>query len=149
VPPDSSDIDNALVAKLSSDATLLSLMPNGVYFGLAPEKSTQYVLLSLVESHDAAMFGGRAFEQYVYAVQAIEMSTVAKRNVKAATARIDVILDPPPPAPPLALTIPGYALKLSRRQERIRFDEIDEVDRSIRWSHRGAHYEIWVSPLTS
>jgi hypothetical protein len=149
VPPDSSDIDNAFVAKLGSDPALLSLMPNGVYFGLAPEQSTQYVLVSLVESHDAPMFGGRAFEQYVYAVQAIEVSTVSTRNVKAATARIDAILDPRPPAPPLTLTIPGYSLKLSRRQERIRFDEIDEDDRSIRWSHRGAHYEIWVSPLTS
>lgn len=149
MPPDSSDIDNALVAKLSSDPTLLGLMPNGVYFGLAPEKSTQYVLLSLVESHDAAMFGGRAFEQYVYAVQAIEVSTVATRNVKAATARIDAILDPPPPAPPLALTIPGYTLQLARRRDRIRYDEIDDIDRSIRWSHRGAEFTVWVSPRTS
>lgn len=148
MPPDSSDIDNALVAKLSSDPTLLGLMPNGVYFGLAPEKSTQYVLVALADSHDEPMFGGRAFEEYVYAVKAVEMSTVATRNVKAAGARIDAILDPPAP-PRLALTIPGYALKLSRRQERIRYDEIDEVDHSIRWSHRGALYTLWVSPLTS
>lgn len=147
--PDSSDIENALVAALSRDPTLLSLMPNGVYFGLAPEQSTQYVLVSLVDAHDEPMFGGRAFEQYVYAVRAVEVSTVGTRNVKAASARIDAILDPPPPAPPLSLTIPGYALKLSRRQERIRFDEIDEVDRSIRWSHRGAQYSVWVAPLTS
>jgi hypothetical protein len=149
VEPDSSDLDNALVAKLSSDPELLSLMPNGVYFSLAPEKSTQYVLVSLAESEDVPMFGGRAFETYVYAVKAVELSTVATRNIKAASARIDAILDPPPPAPPLALTIPGYSLKLSRRRDRIRYEEIDEVDRSIRWSHRGAEYVVWVAPLAS
>lgn len=149
MPPDSSDLDNALVAKLSSDPELLGLMPNGVYFSLAPEKSTQYVLVSLAESQDEPMFGGRAFETYVYAVKAVELSTVATRNIKAAAGRIDAILDPPPPAPPLALTIPGYSLKLSRRRDRIRYEEIDEVDRSIRWSHRGAEYVVWVSPLTS
>lgn len=149
MPPDSSDLDNALVAKLSSDPTLLGLMPNGVYFGLAPEKSTQYVLVSLADAHDEAMFGGRAFETYVYAVKAVELSTVAARHIKEAAARIDAILDPPAPAPPLALTIPGYALKLSRRQQRIRYDEIDAIDRSIRWSHRGAEYTVWVSPRTS
>ncbi len=146
---DSSDVDNALVAKLGSDPVLLGVMPNGVYFGLAPEHSTQYVLVSLAESQDEPMFGGRAFETYVYAVKAVELSTVGTRKIKAASARLDAILDPPPPAPPLALTIPGYSLKLSRRRTRIRYDEIDDVDRSIRWSHRGAEYEVWVSPLTS
>jgi hypothetical protein len=149
VPPDSSDLDNAIVAKLGSDADLLALMPNGVYFGIAPEKSTQYVLVSLAEAEDVPMFGGRAFETYVYAVKAVELSTVATRNIKAASARIDTILDPRPPAPPLTLTIPGYALKLSRRRDRIRYPEIDAVDRSIRWEHRGGEYTVWVVPLTS
>ena len=80
--------------------------------------------------------------------KAVELSTVAVRHIKPASARLDMILDPPPPAPPLALTIPGYALKLARRRQRIRYDEIDAIDRSIRWSHRGAEYDVWVSPLT-
>jgi len=147
---DSSDIDNAIVAKLGSDAALLALMPNGVYFGLAPEKSTQYVLVSLADTADVHEFGGRAWETFVYAVKAVELSTGGgARNIKAAAARIDAILDPPPPAPPLALTIPGYKLQLARRRDSIRYDEIDDIDRSIRWSHRGAEFTVWVSPRSS
>lgn len=140
-------MDSALVARLGSDTELLGLMPNGVYFGLAPEHSTQYVLVSLGDSHEELMFGGRAFEVYVYAVKAVELSTVPTKNIRAASARIDAILDPQPPAAPLTLTIQGYSLKLSRRSQRIRYDEIDDINRTIRWAHRGGEYTVWVAPL--
>jgi hypothetical protein len=57
MPSDSSDVDNALVAKLGADSTLLALMPNGVYWDEAPQGSTRFVIVSLVDERDTAMFG--------------------------------------------------------------------------------------------
>lgn len=144
---DSADIDDALLAFLNADATLRALMPGGVYWDPPPPNSRQVVVVSLVESYDQPMFGGRAFEQILYAVKAVELSTVSVQNGEAAAARIDELLDPQAPAPPLALTIPGYALKHSAREgTRIRLTEEDERNASLRFEHRGAHYRLWVTP---
>src|SRR4051812_19382441 len=92
MPSDSSDIDNALIAKLGADSALLALMPNGVYYDEAPQGSTRFVIVSLVIEQDEAMFGGRAFEDALYLVKAVSLST-AGGNVKDAAARIDALLE--------------------------------------------------------
>jgi hypothetical protein len=102
--------------------------------------------VSLVDEHDEPMFGGRAFEDAIYLVVARELSTVAVKNIKAAAARIDELLDPQPPLPPATLTIAGYGLMVSRRQSRVRSTEVDEDDSSIRWYHRGGRYQVMVAP---
>jgi hypothetical protein len=138
--PDSSAIDQALVAKLGSDATLLSLCPNGVYVDEAPPGSKQFVIVSLVIATDESEFGGRGFEDVLYLVKAVELSTVATKNIRAAAARIDDLLEDG------ELSIPGYSLMVMQRTERIRMTEVDEMDASIRWFHRGGRYQVVVSP---
>jgi hypothetical protein len=139
--PDSSDIDNALIAKLGADATLLALVPNGVYWGEAPPNSTRFVIVSLVEEIDYQQFGSRSHEETLYAVEARMLSTVATgANIKAAAARIDVLLENQP------LTIPGYSHMTTFRDSRIRLDpEVDENDSTIRWYRRGGNYRVVAS----
>ena len=138
MPSDSSDIDQALIAKLSSDATLLGLMPNGVYWDEAPPGSTRFVIVSLVSEDDEPMHQGTAFEDAIYQVEARALST-SGGNVKAAAARIHELLHFG------ALTVPGYSLMTMRRQSRIRLTEVDDVDPSIRWYRRGGNYQVVMS----
>jgi len=139
--PDSSDIDAAIVTKLQTDATLAALLQSGtsVFVDEAPSGATQFVIVSLVDEVDEPQFGGRAFEDALYLVKAVELSTVAVKNIKAAAARIDALLEQG------SLTVTGYSLALLRREARIRITEVDDVDSSIRWAHRGGHYRIVMS----
>jgi hypothetical protein len=138
--PDSSDVDNALVAKLLADATLATLMPGGVFMDEAPAGAEQFVIVSLVDAHDDPMFRGCAAEDMLYLVKAVELSTVAVKNSKAAAARIQVLLEQG------TLTPTGYSLMTMRRESRVRYTEVDDKDASIRWQHRGGRYQIVVSP---
>lgn len=137
---DSSDIDNALIAKLGADATLLALAPNGVYWEEAPPNSTRFVIVSLVDAQDVGEFGRRAYEDALYAVEVRMLSTVVGGNPKAAAARIDVLLDHQP------LTVPGYAHMTTFRESRFRLTEVDEQDPTLRWYRRGGQYRVLVSP---
>lgn len=137
--PDSADIDQALLAKLGGDATLLQYAPNGVYPDEAPPNMTKFVIVHLENEHDEHTFGARAFEDATYLVKAVEKGTSAT-NARAAAARIDALLDGG------TLSIPGYALMTIQRVERVRDTDVDEVDASIRWQHRGGRYQVVVSP---
>lgn len=137
--PDSSDVDAALVAKLLGDATLTATMPDGVYFDEGKQGATKFVIVSLVSESDEPMFNARAYEDAIYLVKAVALGT-SGADVKTAAARIDALLD----GQPLAVT--GYALMVMQRVERIRYTEVDDVDRAIRWQHRGGRYQIVVSP---
>lgn len=151
-PPDSSAIDTAVLQKLSADTTLLGLMPNGVWFDEAPPQSTRYVIVSLIDSDDARRFEGRSHERVVYLIKAVALTTVANANadVRAAAARIDALLDPQPPAPPGGLTVPDYGYMVMHRDPllaRIRHTELDAIDPTIKFYHRGAHYTVMMSTL--
>ena len=132
---DSSDIDNALIAKLGGDATLLALCPNGIYMDESPPGSTRFVIVSLVNAPDTPMFEARAFENPLYFVKAVMLSSAAG-NIKAAAARIDALLEQQP------LTVSGYSVSCLRRESRVRQTEVDGGDQSIRWFHRGGQYEV-------
>lgn len=136
--PDSSDIDAALVAKLGADATLLGLMPNGVYWDDAPPGSTRFVIVSLIDEADTQQFGGRSYEDALYLVKAVALST-ANHNIKAAAARIDALLENG------TLAVAGYASMALHRENRIRLTEVDQVDPTVRWFHRGGHYRVTMS----
>lgn len=138
---DSSDIDNAVVAKLASDTTLLALMPDNVWFDEAPQNSKRFVKVTLIGSHDRRGLEERLIEEVIYAVIAVGLSSL-NPNMKAAAARIDALLDD------TTLTVPGYSTMAIHRFEddpRIRTTEVDEVDSSIRWYHRGGHYRVVMS----
>jgi len=110
---DSSDVDAALVTKLSTDGALTALATDGVYIDEAPSGKTKFVIVSLVDEHDEPQFSGRAFEDALYQVVYRERSTSGV-NAKAAAARIDALLDNQP------LTVTGYSLMTMRRERRIR-----------------------------
>jgi hypothetical protein len=136
---DSSAIDNALVGKLIGDPTLAGYLPDGVFFDEAFPGATRFVIVSLVEETDEPMFGGRAYEDALYLVKAVALTSTGA-NVKAAAARIDALLDMG------TLTIVGYSLMSIRRESRVRYPEVDETDPTIRWEHRGGRYRVMASP---
>lgn len=146
--PDSSDVDAALTAKLLADSGLMALMPDGVFMDEAGKSivtggnSTRFVVVSLVDEHDTPIFEGRASEDALYLVKAVELKpATGSGNIKAAAARIDALLEMG------TLTIAGYGLMVMRRVERVRMTEVDEVDSSIRWWHRGGRYQVVAAPI--
>src|SRR5678816_383390 len=132
---DSSLIDNALIAKLGADATLLAICTNGVYWDEAPSGSTKFVIVSLVDELDEPQFQGRAYEDALYLVKAVALST-SGADIKAAAARIDVLLEDQ------TLTVAGYTHMVMNRESRVRITEVDDIDPSIRWFHRGGNYRV-------
>lgn len=135
---DSSSVDGALVAKLGSDAALLAVMTNGVYVDEAPQGATKFVIVSLVDEQDVAMLGGRAYEDALYLVKAVGLGA-SGADVRTAAARIDALLEDQP------LTITGYTHMTTFRESRVRYTEVDELDASIRWQHRGGRYRVQVA----
>lgn len=138
--PDSGLVDNALVDKLNADATLIALLPGKFHFEEGPPGATRFGIVSLVDHVDVPAFQGRTFEESVYLVKAVALSTAATEgNMRAAAARIDTLLEGNP------LTATGYTTMNVRRTARIRLTEVDEADPSIRWYHRGGQYEVVMS----
>jgi hypothetical protein len=141
--PDSGEIDNALVQRLQNDAQLMAMLPNGVHFDEAPQDSEHFALVSLVEALNRSQLGDaqarRAAEQCEYIVKAV-MLNASSANARQAAARIDTLLEDTP------LTINGFTCLEIYRLRRIRDTEVDSVDASIRWQHRGGYYRITAAP---
>jgi len=143
--PDSSAVDTAVITHLASDATLATLLPGGVHFGLAPQGKTAFALVTIDETADVGVFAEapaarRAIEVITYAVAAV-VQTSAMGPATQAAARIDALLEDQP------LTVPGYGWLSTVRVERIRDPgELDPSDKSIRWQHHGGRYRVQVAP---
>ena len=144
---ESSDVDDALVAKLLADPALIALMPDGVFFDVAGKSiavvgdARRFVLVSIVEADDASIFEGRAAEDTLYRVEARALATlVTPAQMKAAAARIDALLELG------TLTVADYTLQVMRRRGRTRMTDVDSVDTAIRWYHRGGLYQVKVAP---
>jgi hypothetical protein len=150
--PDSSAIDQALMDKVLADTGVGGVMtfcPDGVFWDEAGpslvdgQQAKRFVLVSLVDAVDEPMFGATAFEDGLFAVKAVILSTIAGGNPKAAAARLQALLHFG------TLTIPGYGLMVMRRRARIRITEVDDQDSSIRWWHRGGHYQVMAAPAAA
>ena len=141
--PDSSEIDKALIARLSGDAALLALLPDGVFMHEAAQGKTKFVLVSLVIALDRGQMAApgkrRATEDVLYMVKAVTLGA-SRTTAGQAAARIDVLLEDQP------LTIPGYHCASIERTERIDETEVDDVDATIRWQHRGGRYRLLAVP---
>ena len=138
---DTGKIASAIQSKLMADTGaggVLTLMPDGVWFGVAPPNKTKFVIISLASSHDELQFGSRAFEELVYLVKAVEQST-SMTNVKAAAARIDALLNFQP------LTATGYGNVMPSRSEYVEYPEVDEINPDINWQHCGGLYEVFAA----
>jgi hypothetical protein len=131
--PTSSNLDDAIVAKLLADAPLMALAANTVAWDIAPQGATSFVIVSLLGSADTLMFGVRAFEESTYLVKFVEKNTSAI-NAKSAAARIDAVLEW------ATLTPAGYGPVTMQRTERVRYTEVDEAN--ARWQHWGAMFGL-------
>jgi Protein of unknown function (DUF3168) len=141
--PDSGEIDNALVAVLSADAALMALVPDGVFFDEAPQGMQAFALVSLIEGLSRAQMGAaterRAAEDAEYIVKAVLLSG-SSADAREAAARIDDLLEDQ------TIPIDGFTCLSIVRTGRIRDTEVDSVDATIRWQHRGGHYRILAAP---
>ena len=135
---DSSALDRALVGRLMGDATLMALMPDGVFFDVGGHGATAFVIVGLLSDHDDPMFGGRAYEDPEYVVKAVHLATSADVADEAA-ARIDALVAIP-------VTADGYTCTALERVERIAYTEVDDLDPSIRYQHRGGRYALAAAP---
>ena len=135
---DTSDVDAAVINRLLGDATLTTLMPGGVYWGVASHGKTQFVIVSQVIHTDVPMLQGTAFESVLYLVKAVELTT-SGANIVAAARRINELLDH------VTFAVTGYGFMNSARIERVRDTEVDEMNPDQRWQHRGGRYEVTVS----
>jgi hypothetical protein len=143
---DASAIDAAVITTLASDAQLAALLPGGVHFGLAPQGTTAFALVTIDETAEVSVFSAvpaqrRAIEAVTYAVQAV-VATTAMAPATDAAARIDALLADQP------LTVPGYGWLSTVRVERIRDPgDLDPSEKSVRWQHHGGRYRVQVTPL--
>jgi hypothetical protein len=134
--PDSSLIGLALVEKLAADAALTALLPDGVWRHVAPSQAKRFAIVSLIDGEDVGEFGGRAYENDLYLVEARVLSTIAGGNVYAAAARIEALLEDG------TLTVAGYRLMTMYREAPIELTEVDGVDATIQWHRAGGHYRV-------
>lgn len=134
--PDSSNIDSALIALLLNDAQLMAICTDGVWMDEAAQGAQKFVIVSLADEFDDQDTSGRAAENPLYLVKAVALST-SGADVKTAAARIDALLQMQ------TMTAAGYTVTGMFRESRVRLTEVDSVDPSIRWQHRGGHYRIF------
>ena len=136
---DAGEIDRAVIGKLSADPTLTGLMPDGVYWDLARQGSDQFVIVSLSTSRALGEFhGSDTLRAFIYTVKAVALGSNSTA-VAAADTRIQELLD----QGTIDLTAAGCELMILRWVDRIRYTET--VAGEI-WQHRGARYEVTVTP---
>ena len=139
--PETGAIREALIDLLQGDAALMAVMPDGVYYDAGPPNATRLVVVSLISGVDAPGFDGRAFEDLLYQVKAVALTTVANANADARTAaaRIDELLERG------TLVAEGYTPMVAQRVEPLDEVEVDDLDPTIRWFHRGGTYQLVMS----
>lgn len=141
-----SAIDIAVVNALKNDATLTGLAPGGVFRDQAPEGVVSAALEDPDEvfgvvtlqsaSQRYALEALRAFEECRYLVKFVTPST-SPVSAQSALDRAETVL--------ATLTVTGFAVSCSRREERISYVE---VDGPIRWQHRGVSWLVMASPTS-
>jgi hypothetical protein len=142
--PDSSVVDEALMEMLRTDPQLKSMCPDGVWWDAGDEKSKRFIVVSLVDHSDVAVFSEpgkscRAWEDNLFLVKAVMLNS-AGGSVRAAAARIDALLNDQ------AMEVgDGLVISAMFRERRIRMTETDSENSAVRWLHRGGHYRVQVS----
>ena len=134
----------AILQLLQQDAPLRVLLPDGVFFAEARPGSTRFVIVALVSAADVPQFGGPAYKDTVYLVEARALTTAASStDVESAYARIATLLTDAD----LAMT--GYGAMISQFEEEIETVEVDDIDPSIRWNRCGGHLRVMVAPSST
>lgn len=132
-------VDVALVAILATDATLTALVPDGIFWNVAPA-GTRFVIIQPQTHVDEEGFRAPLYEAFRYGITA-RILTSSPIEADAAAYRIHELLEDQ-----VLPGITGYTHMSTLRVERHRFPEIDAIDNDIRWWIAGGDYEIHVSP---
>lgn len=137
---DVSEVERAILGVLTADPALTGYLPDGVYWDLAPQGSERFAIVSAATSRAQMEFHGvDSFRTLVYLVKAVVLSS-GTPTIADADARIAALLDRQLlPLPPAA----GAGLMVMHWLDRIRYTE--NVDGNT-WQHRGARYEVIVTP---
>jgi hypothetical protein len=132
----------AILTILQGDSVLALLLPDGVWFAEAPPGAQRFAIVQLISAADVPMFGGPAFKDAMYLVEARSLSTVGS-DVEAAYQRMaDLLTDAP-------LPLDGYGAMLMQFEEDVQMVEVDDVDPSIRWNRCGGHLHVMVTTSSS
>jgi hypothetical protein len=137
--PYASDIDQAIVARLATDAELAALLPDGVWVDVPPIGAQRYAIVSLIDHDDVDQLQTTAYEVFSYLIKAVALHTSGADVVRSASSRMHDLLQGAP------IAAPGYAPMACRRTQYLRTTEVDDVT-DVRWQHRGGYYDVWVSP---
>lgn len=135
-----SALATALYGKLAADTTLTAMLSGGtaspaIFRDPAPQGATApFVVFSFASEVDDYTLGGRAFEDAIYTVKAIDKAPSAARAGTIA-ARIDAVLTDG------TLSVSGHTHLYTRRQSSIEYPEIDQGDR---YWHSGGQFRIVV-----
>jgi len=136
---DATEVERALIGKLAADPALGAALPDGVYYDVAPIGATKFVIVSLSTSRGLyELNDAETFRAFIYVVKAVALGP-AGDTVAAADKRIQELVD----RQPLDVTAAGASLMVARWVDRIRYTETANNDV---WQHRGARYEIMVTP---
>lgn len=137
---DATEVERALIGKLAADATLAGLLTDGVYYDVAPIGSTRFCIVSLSSSRGLyELADGETFRALIYVVKAVVLGS-ASADVAAADKRIQELVD----RQPLDVSAAGAELMVAHWIDRIRYTETANNDV---WQHRGARYELTVTPI--
>jgi hypothetical protein len=136
---DSNDVDTAVMNTLAADPELMGLMPDGVFWELAPLNATAFVIVSQLEHTDSYVLdGGLLWERILYLAKAVHFGSSATNARKAAFRIYQLLQD-------ARLEVPTYTVVACQRDERVKYVDVDE-ETDVRWQHRGGHYELLVTP---
>ena len=139
---DATEVERAVIGKLAGDAALAALLPDGVYWDLARQGATAFAIVSLSSSRrEGELREGESFRTFVYIVKAVALGADAD-PIAAAETRMHALLHAGTLDLPAAA---GCALMTMQWIDRIRYTETIAAET---WQHRGARYEVTVTPTT-
>jgi hypothetical protein len=137
----SADVDGSVVTRLLNDAQLMSLCPDGVFFGLARQGAQAFVVLDLVTHSDVYEFQDVATEIFTYQINAVALNT-SGADVVGAAVRIDQLLQDQ------TWSIANYYMTdVCKRLEYVRLAILDPDNTSVRWQQRGGRYVVKAAPI--
>jgi len=136
---DISEVDVAVMNRLSADATLMGIVPGGVFWDVAGAGATKFVIVSQLDHEPAYAMPHQMWDRITYLIKATVQGTSGS-EVKSAAKRIHELFEG------AVITPTGYYPSMNcQRAQRVRYTEVDEVT-DQRWQHRGGHYELMVCP---
>jgi len=143
VHADLSAIDAAIYNALASDSALRALMPDGVFWDIAPG-ADHFVLIARSDGeHMNALAGEDGWDRVTYTVQAVDRDASVV-DVNDAAFRIHELLH----YGLQDVTAGNYTVMHIERVLPIRYMEVDPQNTAARWQHHGGQYQVMVCPST-